>query len=82
MVAFLAGMTGILGRREIGMAGILGRTGMAWHAAGWDIRDFREERDRDGRDFRENRDGVACRGLGYQGFEGEQGWRGMPQAGI
>jgi len=35
---------------------------------GWDDRDFREERDRDGRDFRENRDGVACRGLGYQGF--------------
>jgi hypothetical protein len=41
-----------------------GITGRAWHAEGWDNRDFREERDRDGRDERDNREGVACRGLG------------------
>jgi hypothetical protein len=31
---------------------------------GWDNRDFRDERDKDGRDFKDNREGVACRAQG------------------
>ena len=49
-------MAGILGMREIGMAGIRGIKGRGGIRIGWDIRDFRDERDRDGRDTRDKRE--------------------------